>query len=271
MTISAGAGDDSISNRGIFYYNYGENVLFKYSGGNDTIDGFNETSTLQIASGKLNSVITTNGKDYFVGVGKSKIILQGAASLESVNILNSKGKKATYKIDTRIIVTSGNDYLTNYVKAANISVGAGDDTISNYGEKVTINAGTGDDTISNSGANVSINAGAGDDYVYNRGATVKILGGAGNDSLYGDEGDDTFIYKPGEGTDTIFDYEAGDMLQILKANGKSGGTFSSSLFEGGTLTLAIDGGGSVIFDDVSAGDKINVNGTVHTISGNKLK
>lgn len=37
---------------------------------------------------------------------------------------------------------------------------------------------------------------------------------------YGGAGDDTFIYKSGEGTDTIFDYQRGDLSQILNFNGK---------------------------------------------------
>lgn len=98
-----------------------------------------------------------------------------------------------------------------------------------------------------------------------------ISGGAGNDSLYGCNGNDTFIYKPGEGNDTIFDYSSGDMLQILKSDGSKGGTFSKAKFSGGDLTLTINGGGKVIFDDVSAGDKFNINGKQYTISGKTLK
>ncbi|MBR0102968.1 MAG: hypothetical protein IJQ01_05670, partial [Selenomonadaceae bacterium] len=88
--------------------------------------------------------------------------------------------------------------------------------------------------------------------------------------LYGGDGKDTFIYKPGEGTDTIFDYESGDILKILKADG-SAGTFSKSNFSEGVLNLTISGGGSVIFENVNTGDQININGTTHTITGSKLK
>ncbi|MBR0062446.1 MAG: hypothetical protein IJP68_13310 [Selenomonadaceae bacterium] len=61
------------------------------------------------------------------------------------------------------------------------------------------------------------------------------------------------------------------MLKILKSNGKSGGKFTSSKFSGGTLSLTISGGGSVLFDGVAKGDTFNINGTTYKISGSKLK
>ena len=61
------------------------------------------------------------------------------------------------------------------------------------------------------------------------------------------------------------------MLKILKSNGKTGGTFTKAAFSGDKLTLTISGGGSVIFDGVSKGDVININGKNRTISGKTLK
>ena len=66
------------------------------------------------------------------------------------------------------------------------------------------------------------------------------------------------------------DFDGGDMLQILKANGREG-TFTNSSFKSGKLTLAIEGGGHVVFSGMSASDSFNINGTMHTISGKKLK
>ena len=119
--------------------------------------------------------------------------------------------------------------------------------------------------------NDSIRGGKGADKIYGGSGKDTLWGDAGNDSLYGGDGNDIFIYKPGEGTDTIFDYASGDMLKILKTNGKDGGTFTKGTFSKGNLTLAISGGGSVIFDGVSKGDIININGTNHTINGKTFK
>ncbi len=92
----------------------------------------------------------------------------------------------------------------------------------------------------------------------------SLWGGAGDDSLYGGDGNDTFIYKANEGTDTIFDYTSGDMLQIVD------GTFDNSKYSKGTLTLTI-GDGSVIFKNVTTSTKFNINGTTYKVSGSKLK
>ncbi|MBR0061574.1 MAG: hypothetical protein IJP68_08855, partial [Selenomonadaceae bacterium] len=117
----------------------------------------------------------------------------------------------------------------------------------------------------------TILGGSGKDKLYGKTGNDSLWGGSGNDSFWGDVGKDTFVYKPNEGTDYIMDYESGDMLKILKTNGKEGGKFSNSSFKNGTLTLTISGGGKVIFDDVSKGDKFNINGTTYKISGSKLR
>lgn len=345
-TISAGKGNDTIKN---FYYS--SNVLFKYSGGNDSISGFDDTSTLQVATGTMNSIITTNGSDYFVAIGKNVVTLDGAAALDKVSIVNSKGKAINFTVDPGIFGTNGDDKIRNYVEGATINVGNGDDTIENSyyakntsisggvgndsiqnsGNSSKIDGGAGDDTISNSGSDVSVFGGNGDDYIISKGSATldggagddyiyayrygyvkvdggagddkifgstlsdSLVGGAGNDVIYGKEGNDTlwggagndslygnggnevnfqsdvFVYKPGEGTDTIFDYDVWDTLMILKADGSEGGTFTKATFKNNTLTLAINGGGTVIFDDVKAGENININGVTHTISGGTLK
>ena len=149
--------------------------------------------------------------------------------------------------------SAGNDKL--YGKSGNDSLngGSGNDILS---------GGSGNDTLIGSTGNDSLHGGSGKD---------TLWGGTGNDTLYGGDGDDIFIYKPNEGTDKIMDYNSGDMLQILKADGSAGGSFTKYSFSNNKLTLTIDGGGSVVFDGVKSGDSFNINSTIHTLSGKKLK
>ena len=106
--------------------------------------------------------------------------------------------------------------------------------------------------------------------IFGSSGSDKLYGLAGNDSLLGNAGNDVLIYKTGDGNDTIFDYDNGDMLKILKADGSEGGTFSSSSSKSSKLTLAIDSGSTVPFDGVSKSDTFNINGTSYKISGKKL-
>ena len=114
--------------------------------------------------------------------------------------------------------------------------------------------------ITGNNADNSIKSGKGAD---------KIFGGAGNDAIYGGDGNDTFVYTANTGTDIIFDYSNGDMLQILDAKG-SKVSFSKAAFSNNDLTLSVKGGGTIIFDDVSSSTSFNINGTNYKISGSKL-
>ena len=97
-----------------------------------------------------------------------------------------------------------------------------------------------------------------------------IYSGKGNDSLWGGKGDDTFIFCAGDGSDKIFDYQSGDMLKILKSDGTTNGKFTKSKFSGGTLSLTISGGGSVLFDNVTKSTAFIINNKSYKISGSKL-
>lgn len=118
----------------------------------------------------------------------------------------------------------------------------------------------GNNTITNYADNVYVSGGKGND---------SLWGGAGSDTLYGGAGKDVFICTVNEGTDKIFDYTADDMLKILNVDG-SNGKFKSSKFSGSDLTLAIKGGGKVIFSGVSADGTFNINSATYKISGTKL-
>ncbi|MBD3878336.1 MAG: hypothetical protein SR1Q5_01440 [Quinella sp. 1Q5] len=95
-----------------------------------------------------------------------------------------------------------------------------------------------------------------------------LWGGLGSDYLYGGDGVDTFLYKPGEGTDTIFDYESGDLLQIL-SNTNEGVPFDSAIFSTNTLTLTVDTG-KVIFKNVDVSTNFNINGENYHVSNKTL-
>ena len=96
VTLSGGTGNDYI------YNGAGVNVVFQYNtgDGNDTISGFNETSTLAVTGAKYST--KKSGDNVIVTVDKGKITLNGAASLGSVNIDFSKLLTVTDKTSSPV-------------------------------------------------------------------------------------------------------------------------------------------------------------------------
>ena len=353
-TLNGGTGNDLIIN------DQGENVIFQYGvgDGNDTIKGFNETSTLSISGGSYST--TKSGNDIIVTVGNGKISLIDAASLSAVNIKDdsSGGSSSTTKTvtdSTKSPVTVGSaiktinaskrttavkitgNALANTIKGGSnkdtIQGGAGNDSILGnagndqlYGNagKDTLFGGAGNDTLwggddndqlyGNAGndsilggngndsikgqagadklygnaGNDSILGGDGNDLIKGQAGTDKLYGNAGNDSLYGGDdkdslwggtgndflwggkGTDVFTFLAGQGTDYVMDYESNELLRIYNEAGTKKTSFSKSVFNNDTLKLTINGGGTVIFNDVDTSTNFNINGTSYKISGSKL-
>ena len=150
VTIDADDGKDTIDNSGnevVIDASYGVDSIknsgtqVSVSGGNsgdgdDTIDGFNETSRLRIGDGKTDTYATLeSGNDVIVYVGTGTILLTGAAALEERSITGVEnelpswrhsGTTATFGTSTETLIT------VNGVKSLN--------GISHSGNVVTVSA-----------------------------------------------------------------------------------------------------------------------------------
>ena len=206
--------------------------------------------------------------------------IKGAKSTSGLSVSDNVITLKSSALASKVTVSGSYefDFASDY-KNATITGSSKADTITARGSNIKLNGSGGNDSLSGGKSNDSINGGAGNDIIFgNKGADTlvgssgndSLWGGAGNDSLYGGAGKDTFIYKPGEGTDTIFDYQNGDILQILKSDGSEGGSFTDFSFKNSTLTLSVDGGGSVIFNGVKKSSTFNINGDSYKISSSKL-
>jgi Ca2+-binding RTX toxin-like protein len=146
--------------------------------------------------------------------------------------------------------SSGANRLTGTGGADNFDAGYGADTIMAYEGNDTVRAGHDNDSVSGGSGSDSIDGGEGTDQLYGGvgndniaggGGADLIVGGLGHDSLMGDgtlpgsvAGDDQFLWKPGEGSDTIDGGGASDTLilqdtglslqQVLAAINETGGT-----------------------------------------------
>lgn len=73
----------------------------------------------------------------------------------------------------------------------------------------------GDDTLHGRNGSDLILGFGGNDLIQGNGGGDIILGGPGNDTLRGGAGDDIFVFSPGDGFDTIADFEPGDRILLL--------------------------------------------------------
>ncbi len=280
-------------------------VVLKIGSGNLTLDNAaDKIVSYEDAAGKktfspikFNSkstaatLLAAYGKDSFDFADFSGLKnLDASAVTHKVNITGNAlankiiGTKKAEKIDgdagnDKLYGGAGNDKL--YGKAGKDSLfgeagndklygGDGSDYLVGGDGKDSLYGNADADKLYGNASNDKLYGGDGNDLLYGGDGKDSLWGEAGNDSLWGGSGNDTFIYKPGEGTDKIFDYETGDMLKILNADG-SNGSFKKSKYSGGDLTLTINGGGKIILYDVSTSDTFNINGTSYKISGSKLK
>ncbi len=271
-TVSGDAGNDSIE-----LHMYAEAFINYAAGdGNDIIEGFSATSTLSIGGGEYSSVIS--GDSVILGVGENLITLDGAASLETLNIIGTyttvapvivTGISINSSIDNTLLEGSDlNDTITNSGNNVTIQSGAGNDSILGAvrsNENVTIDALDGNDAIESWGTNVSINGGAGDDsiHIFNN-EFVTVVAGAGDDTIFNtaiktllDAGaGKDFIHNDlelvtinaGADDDTIENY--GDSLQVNYALG-DGNDFIEGFRADSTLSIS---GGE--YSSVTSGDDV---------------
>ncbi len=280
-SLSGGKGNDSLwggdgndtltGNDGndIFIYESGKDFITDYTAGQDKI---------QIASGKI-SKTSLSGSDVLFTIGKGSLTVKNAKG-KTISLLDSAGKASSTVVGAQALTNSNKASVTiaadmgfvdasKRTKAIAITGNALANTISGGTKNDSIYGATGNDSILGNAGNDKLYGDAGNDVLLGGKGNDSLWGGAGNDSLWGDAGKDTFIYTTNEGTDRIFDYATGDLLKILNVDG-SNGSFKSSKYSGGDLTLTINGGGKIIFDDVASTTKFNINGSFYNISGSKL-
>ena len=233
VTITAGKGNDTIILNDSYYDSVaGDKALINYKSGDgkDFIQGFGENSTLSISGSEYST--KKSGDDLIVTVGKGKITLDGAASLDALNI-TSDYIKVTDSTKSPVTVDS--------------SIKTIDASSRNKAVKITGNK------IAN-----SIVGGTGNDKLYGGKGNDCVIGGKGNDSLWGEKGNDTFIYSSGDGKDIIYGFEDGDTLTLDNLDFKAS-------YKSGDVIFKVDGG-SITLKDFTA-TTFHINNDTYQITG----
>lgn len=209
-TISGGIGDDVVFGQGgndVLDGDEGNDLLDGGAGadiveggaGDDTILGGTGDDTLSggdgndfIQGGLGNDYMTTGlGNDTLLG-GEGDDTLRNSAGDDSLD--GGEG-------DDSIVATEGNDTLLG---------GDGNDTMSGGVDNDLLDGGAGNDHMEGEAGQDSLIGGAGNDYMSGGDGDDTLSGGADDDLLVGGEGDDVFSYIPGDGHDTIADFNSGN-------------------------------------------------------------
>ncbi len=242
-SASGGAGDDYVKIDAM-----PDNLIQYTSGdGNDLIEGFNETSTLQIGGGSGTYSTQISGSDIVVTVGEGKITLAGAASLSKVNI------QGTYVNPLLIVGTEGADTINNIPANATVNALGGNDYISYMSSNVSINAGAGNDSIYGCSKDSKIDGGAGNDYIEHVSGlgpdfgNNTLLGGTGNDTVSSDC--DNVTIDGGEGDDYIVNGNTDSNGYNVSINGGEGNNTISN--HGSFVTIRTGSGADNVWSDHS--------------------
>jgi VCBS repeat-containing protein len=134
--------------------------------------------------------------------------LTGTSGVDQINAGDGNDNIYSGAGDDVIDAGKGDDYV--FAAAGNKTVDGGDGNDYLFGGtgNSVLNGGTGNDHITGGAGNETINGGDGNDTLMGGAGNDIITGGQGNDLLYGGAGSDTFVFKAGDGHDTVFDFQA---------------------------------------------------------------
>jgi len=179
-----------------------------------TVDGTNASDNiaLRLQAGQPGILQVDLGDDgladfSFTRAAVANIIVDGGNSDDRLQIDESNGVFAN-TIPTAIAGGNGNDELVGGAGAETLLGGNGDDLLFGGGAG-TLSGGNGDDTLAGGPGVETLLGGNGND---------SIDGNKGNDVAFMGNGDDTFVWDPGDGSDTI-EGQNGDDTMVFNGAG----------------------------------------------------
>jgi Ca2+-binding RTX toxin-like protein len=172
------------------------------------------TGTFAIAVQASDGVgnVSTN---FSINVAAATVSQDLSSSNAGQTITASAGSEvATYTTgsgDDTINASARTGVVTVYANAGNDNIwgGTGNDFLYGGAGNDTLSGGLGSDRLYGEDNNDFLYGGAGNDLLYGGNGNDTLYGGAGNDNLWGNAGADIFVLEPGNGADTIRDYEDG--------------------------------------------------------------
>ena len=210
-----------------------------------TIDASSRTKAINITGNSNANTITGgkgsdtltggSGKDTFIYTGGNDVITDYAVNQDKIKISTGTLKSANISGNDVVLKVNSNSIKVKSAKNKAISI-----TDSKNNNFALLVGSTAADKMNGTSSADSILGGAGND---------TLTGNKGNDTLTGGAGRDVFVYKIGDGNDTITDYTAGqDTIQLT-------GSYTQSTV-GNNVVLKV-GSGSLTLRNAK-GRKLNI-------------
>lgn len=129
----------------------------------------------------------------------------GSAGADSLNGMSGDDTLSGAGGNDTLIGNSGHDWLDG---------GDGNDLLSGYQGKDVLLGDAGDDKLFGNVDDDTLYGEAGDDLLVGGTGIDTLYGGQGEDRLLGNQDADVFVYRPGDGADTIQDLTTADKLDL---------------------------------------------------------
>jgi Ca2+-binding RTX toxin-like protein len=123
-----------------------------------------------------------------------------------------------------------------------------DDTFYGDNNNNTLFGNDGADQLYGKGGDDFIVGGAGNDKLFGQRGDDRLSGGIGSDILSGGSGSDVFVFKAGDGSDVVTDYDP--FVDEISLNEDSSGVLSA---DGDDMLISYGNGDVVILQDVYSG------------------
>ena len=213
IRVSAGAGADIITVNDLAGTGL-QQVLIDLGGTGASGDGAQDV--VDAVAGAGNDTIGVSLSDGVVSVSglATQVTASRAEAIDVLNVFGGEGKDtitaSTVPADAMQLVLdggSGNDIVTGSAGVDTARGQAGNDTLNGAGGADMLNGGADSDRLTGGGGNDTLLGGLGGDVLLGGLGDDFVLGGSGNDTITGG-GNDLMMYtEPGDGHDTILDFD----------------------------------------------------------------
>ncbi|MCF6234677.1 MAG: hypothetical protein L3J36_16500, partial [Rhodobacteraceae bacterium] len=190
-----------------------------------------------IVDGTQTVTITAAADGFDSGVATVDVSDSDTNEPENLKIIGTKGDDVLVggKGDDLVIGRSGDDELTGKAGVDVLRGGTGNDLLfggrnadklkGNAGEDILkggkgsdiVVGGSGNDKLFGNEHSDTLKGGNGNDKLFGQGGHDRLIAGKGTDILLGGSGDDVFVFRQGDGINTIKDFEKGsNQIEILR-------------------------------------------------------